>query len=378
MPSLSTVPIRLLIIVLAVLAVAANAQGVPDLELSSASSAGGCLLICPAGDGQTLAGAGATIDVTLLDTQGDVIFLYPAEDIWADAINLGDLTFCDAAFTADSATDQFGMTTISGTASGGGHTSGLYVYVAGAPMTNSPLDITIVSPDINGDLTVDTCDLTLFANDIGGTYNYRSDFNCDLALNLTDTAILASHICHKCPGGAPYGNIDHQGSIGVFFDTAGTQTGILGVPVGSIFNFYVVALSAPGGISGYEFRVYVDPSSAIVLGETLYPLGATYDIAGGTEEVIAGIGGPCLPATGPVLLADFLALNLAPLMAPICLTGASATCLPDDSDPAYIECGQCVWHYFDRAYEGCAIINGLGPVSVEARSWSAIKGLYDD
>ena len=56
------------------------------------------------------------------------------------------------------------------------------------------------SPDINGDLIVNLTDISLFAVDFfGAVYMYRSDFNYDGAINLTDLAMLAPTIGVPCP-----------------------------------------------------------------------------------------------------------------------------------------------------------------------------------
>lgn len=366
---------RCLLLTLTFLPVTTVVQAQPDLNQSSATSDGGCLYICPTGDGQSL----DTITVTLLNGLGSPVVDFPRERIWADAISLGDLVYCDTPFLADAPTDDFGMTTISGTARGGGHTnSGLYVYVDGLPIQNSPLDFTIVSPDIDGNLVVDVCDVAILGSDFQSAA-YRSDFTCDGTVDLADFTVFTPHLCHYCPDDSPYENVEQSGEVGIFFDAAGTQSGILDVPVGGLFTFYVVATSAPGGISGYEFGVDVDAGFVTLIAETTYPIGMTYRPYGSIGDVNAGIAGPCLPEVGPILLAEYQAVNqTSTTQVPICLRGSGAlgTCLPDDTRPAYTDCAQCAWRYFGSAYDGCAVLNGTGPIAAEPTTWSAIKGLY--
>lgn len=364
--------IRHLLLAMLVLVAASSALAQPDLALSSATSPTDCLYICPAGDGQSLAG----ITVTLLDANGDPVAGYPADQIWADASIPGDLTYCTTAFLADAPTDANGQTTITGTAAGGGYTQEMQVYVNGQPLIGAPLDITVVSPDINGDGAADICDLDLLAIDVAGAYQYRSDFNCDLTINLTDIAIFATHYCHTCPDHS-YGTIPTSGSIGVFFDPAATQTGA-SIPNGVLFDFYVIAIDAPGGIMAYEFGIDLDPRY-IVLTAIFQPVGTAINLTSTTGDAIVATGGFCLPATGPTVLAQFQALMVSSdLDIPICLRGATGSCVPD-GQPGYLPCdAACDWHYFGPAYEGCAMINGDGPVAVESQTWSAIKSLYRD
>ena len=47
------------------------------------------------------------------------------------------------------------------------------------------------SPDLNGDLLVNLADLSLFAQDYFGPYNYRSDLRWDGDLDLGDLVVFA-------------------------------------------------------------------------------------------------------------------------------------------------------------------------------------------
>jgi hypothetical protein len=51
----------------------------------------------------------------------------------------------------------------------------------------TPLAVSCISPDLNGDLIVNLLDIAAFAADFfSGVYAYRSDFNNDGVLNLAD------------------------------------------------------------------------------------------------------------------------------------------------------------------------------------------------
>jgi hypothetical protein len=174
--------------------------GIPDDVNSTASSAGGTVLITPAGLGNTLASVGATISVNVRDANNDPIAGYPFQDIWADDIGNGDIALCQGGSTAAGNTDSNGDTTISGVIAGGGFTqAGMQVYLAGQPLAGPVLPINANSCDINGDLIVNLNDIGTFAIDFNGAYNFRSDFVADGILNLADVGALAIHNGEVCP-----------------------------------------------------------------------------------------------------------------------------------------------------------------------------------
>jgi hypothetical protein len=188
--------------------------GVPDLNLSTATidpaANGASVFNIPNGAGvgfdeAFLGGApvDATITVTLIDTQGDPIFLYPFEDLWLET-SLGGLAYCSGGTAADASTDEMGMTTFSNPLAAGGYTPGesTVVLVAGAPLAGGGLDITYNSPDINGDLTVNLSDIVAFTTLLGGDFGthplYAGDFNDDGTLNLSDIVRMTSGIGAAC------------------------------------------------------------------------------------------------------------------------------------------------------------------------------------
>lgn len=181
--------------------------GIPDADNSTASSAGGQLMICPAGDGTTLAADGATISVTVRDGNNAPIANYPGQDVWPDDAGTGDINLCQGGATADANTDAGGNTTISGTFAGGGWTqSGLSVYISGIAITTAGVPdvyaIDVNSPDINGDRQVSLPDVGIFAGDLLA-YQFRSDLVPNdpdpPAIDLSDVGRFAAHIGHVCP-----------------------------------------------------------------------------------------------------------------------------------------------------------------------------------
>lgn len=107
---------------------------------------------------------------------------------------------------ADMPTDIMGTTKFTMAYHGGGWAvQPTYVWLLElpsgiwSPLSSTPLPISYNSPDINGDLRVDLSDISIFAFDYFGAYDYRSDFNYDGVLNLTDLAMFAPEIGAACP-----------------------------------------------------------------------------------------------------------------------------------------------------------------------------------
>jgi hypothetical protein len=189
--------------------------GIPDLTLSTATTAAASqvsVYTLPNGLGKGLdeaksAGSttpvNATITLTLLDGNGDPIFLYPAEDMWL-ATSLGNLAVCPGGSAADASTNASGITTFSNPLFGGKQSNkvGLekcVVIISGSPLNGSQLDILFNSPDIDGNLAVNLSDTVLYAQNATGSYSYRSDFFFDNVINLSDTVLYAQGLGAVCP-----------------------------------------------------------------------------------------------------------------------------------------------------------------------------------
>jgi len=184
--------------------------GVPDLEVSSATidpaANGASIWVLPNGTGagfdEAFAGGSvvdATINVILIDTAGDPIFLYPFEDLWLETSGDG-LVACPGGTVADASTDAAGETTFSNAPLAGGNSFGetTLVIVAGAPLSGGGLPITFNSPDINGDLTVNLSDIVPFTQTLGGAYDYSADYNNDGVINLSDIVRFTPGIGTSC------------------------------------------------------------------------------------------------------------------------------------------------------------------------------------
>lgn len=186
-------------------------SGIIDACSSSASTAGGCYMVCPQGDADRLDANGATISLVVKDNAGVPIPGIPAADFWLMGCNDPGLVLCagGGAINADSATNALGQTTISGDLGAGGCDSiGVYVVVQGVVIEDGPpncnpdcLPIITTSPDINGDLVVDLIDLSEFSKSYTSPphqYLYCKDFNCDGVIDLIDFSLFSQHYLHQC------------------------------------------------------------------------------------------------------------------------------------------------------------------------------------
>jgi len=166
------------------------------------------ILVCPAGDGLTLASIGATITVRLRDVTGMIpIVGVPASDYWLFDCN-DQVALCGGSnsINADAASDADGMATISDAIAAGGQGDGTLVFVQGVFIEDcdfNPLCLPIVwrSPDINGDLIVDLVDFSIFGPAFPSppsTYNPAADMDNDGIVDIVDFSIFGGHFLHRC------------------------------------------------------------------------------------------------------------------------------------------------------------------------------------
>jgi hypothetical protein len=183
--------------------------GIIDPCLSTATSAGGCVMVCPAGDGDQMSDQGATISITIVDGSSVAIEGIPATDFYViDCDPVNDMTLCGGASSsnATAATDVNGQTTMEGDIAAGGCADGVAVVVQGFVIQDSPactvptcLSILIRSPDMNGDLVVNLADFSAFGLAYPpNAYNKCADFNCDASVNLQDFSTFGLHYQHSC------------------------------------------------------------------------------------------------------------------------------------------------------------------------------------
>jgi hypothetical protein len=172
--------------------------GIPDEVQSSAVSAGGVVLITPAGTGGTLAAAGATITVTVLDAGGLPVANFPFQDIYLGHPGDNSIKLCQGGSTASANTNAAGVTTIAGVISGGGYSTTTQVYINGTPLAQAPLAVGLNSPDITGDLQVTLPDFSAFGTDYN-TNAFRSDLVYDGVVSLPDFSRFGQTYFESCP-----------------------------------------------------------------------------------------------------------------------------------------------------------------------------------
>ncbi len=206
---------------------------IPDLNLSSASSANGMIWASvftrPDGLGNTLTSAyrfgGATFNalvrVHMVDAAGVGIPGIAAADMWLES-GLGGLVPCPYNFApgtwpgyvsiADGPTGPAGAAIFTNAVFGSGWSDvpglepcivmtpwGKVNGTAGGSPPNSNLPIGFNSPDLNGDGVVNLTDLIIFAGSYMGTYSYSCDYFWDGTLNLSDLVLFAGALGATCP-----------------------------------------------------------------------------------------------------------------------------------------------------------------------------------
>jgi len=115
----------------------------------------------------------------------------------------GPPALCDGAYEG-LVTDPDGWVTFPFT--GGGHRGpasdphfAIIMLLCPTLLLELPTPVYFNSPDLSGDLKVGLSDVTLFAADFYGPYNYRSDFDWDGEVGLTDLVIMAAAMGATCP-----------------------------------------------------------------------------------------------------------------------------------------------------------------------------------
>jgi len=200
-----------------VIAAASAMAGVPDLQLSTASTAAGVgvtptMYNLPNGLGTTFANArstggvvNATITLTVLDGGGVPVANFSANDMWLEkevVASTGNFAACTGGTTADLNTNASGVTTWAAPLRAGGwSTSKTLVVINGAALTsNTGLVLRHNSADINGDGNANLSDIPLFAIDFAAGANaFRSDLQFDGFVNLSDIPRLAAGVGAVCP-----------------------------------------------------------------------------------------------------------------------------------------------------------------------------------
>ena len=161
--------------------------------------------VLPDGEAQTYLAGGQRVTASLrfpvVDLSGVPMPFTPVPVEWFSG---GPGVICEP-YTVELTTDSEGWVTLIPSIRGGGHRGpdeavNLVLWIPLCP--NQQLDILegvyFNSPDINGDLQVDLSDIPLFAADFFNGYDYRSDFNWDGVINLSDVTIMVQALGLAC------------------------------------------------------------------------------------------------------------------------------------------------------------------------------------
>jgi hypothetical protein len=143
----------------------------------------------------------ATITVTILDANNDVIAGFPAEDLWL-ASEDGGMVACVGGTSADADTDADGVTRWANPLNASGSSEALcQIMVSGDALTSTGSDMALRfnSADINADGTVGLTDVGLFSTIFYGAYDFSADFFADGAMGLSDVGRLALGLGGSCP-----------------------------------------------------------------------------------------------------------------------------------------------------------------------------------
>lgn len=189
-----------------------------QLHLSAPLPASGyCpLFACPQGDTDSFIDQGWWIWICVLDINSNPIPNVPPTDVWlidCDPVNDAFLCGGSASSGADSLTNAAGMTTMTnGSISSSGCAYGMALVIQGFTVLDSVggcltefcCPIALVSPDLNGDGTVDVVDLSIFAFSFPPnvpTFPNCADFNQSNTVDIVDLSLFAFHFGppgHQC------------------------------------------------------------------------------------------------------------------------------------------------------------------------------------
>ena len=176
------------------------------------------------------------------------------------------------------------------------------------------------------------------------------------------------------------------GEIGLFADTAGTDSTI-DLEFGQGFQqVYVVALGVPDGVSAYEFSVsgLGAANVAQVSSELAGPAPSTFGGDPSGSNFIVGAGGCIADDAGATVLVTLTLVAFAevPSDAAVCIGPASPSSF-DSAGPGYVDCS-------DQAFvlspapndagnypDGCLILNpSQDPVDGASSSFGQVKARF--
>ncbi len=238
------------------------------------------ITVTPGGNGESLADAGITLDVTVRDCQGAPIAGVPAEAV---VLRSASLCACAGGLIADAPTDANGRTRFREVRlRAGGSASTLEVVADGVSLGD--VSLTFNGPANRGSgphCAVDADAVTWFGattlrSEFGDLrYSIDADLNEDDFVDLIDMALFARHLDETCTPAAkstlPPARLETPNEVlepprvGIYFDSLGTVT-CADLTVGEAVDFWVVAFldgSELTGLSAAEFRIEGLPESVV-------------------------------------------------------------------------------------------------------------------
>lgn len=265
-----------------------------DFSSAEAYTAGCRLLACPAGDGPSLESLNCQIFLDVVEPDGTPVTGLREEDFELDGCEPAAISECLGTIPKVREIAP-GRYEFYGRLHAGGHDDGMKLWVRDHCVAGSCLPIQVVSPDIVPDGLVNVQDVGVFAGDLSGSYESRSDFDFNGVIDIRDLGVFASHVGH---GGCTLDNdkvvaateVGKGRRIGLSFASDRFEfTPIDALRAGESFTFYVVA-EGVDPIAGWEGRLLapagVKIESARVEGE------GAVDVIDAVDEFVVGIGTP--------------------------------------------------------------------------------------
>lgn len=190
-------------------------DGVPDLPhsetwISYDGPGTPTVMVQPNGQGSTFMEAQledgtvveAVVYLRVLDWNDNPVSNYPREDMWLESWDAGLVPcYWSEGTQADVNTDSNGLTFWVAPLHAGGYSQALTAVMLNGDNVSyeGGLNLNFNSPDINGDGLVNIPDLALFAQNLFGDYDFRSDLYRDGVINLSDVGRFTLGLGSACP-----------------------------------------------------------------------------------------------------------------------------------------------------------------------------------
>ncbi len=169
------------------------------------------------------------------------------------------------------------------------------------------------------------------------------------------------------------------GDVGVFADTAGTQSTLVVTP--GFFTFYVVGFELTPGLKAIEWGLTDNIGFLVQSATFVGPLPTNF----GTNTDVAAATGACVDGAGVVVLATYAAATFAMPAddSTICIGPFSNSSFSPPT-PGYSDCTDTLRPFGvaqngNGAHpDGCLVVNATdsGPVATESTSFGGVKARF--